>query len=243
MKSNITEGLRSNDLKDLVYSDIEIDTFSSKMGEDTDVCVVAFQAKDRHPARDFMEFVERGYDFVLDADISSGENEDGEYSVFIEISRTPDLADQICELMYGAKKLTGIREWRFRYYKDNKSYELNETNLKEVVPSTKEMYEGIMSKYKTEQVKSFFDKTLMDDFVLENNKIIFKKPFGITVKLEMVSEGDTNIAEGILPNVDEEATAEIFWLTKVLGDYNISKYGDNFLFTNEDRSMLLKRSD
>ena len=41
--------------------------------------------------------------------------------------------------------------------------------------------------------------------------------------------------------VDDNATAEIFWLTKVMGDYNIQKYGENFLFTNESKTMVLKR--
>lgn len=241
MTFNITEGLRSNDLKDLFYSNIEIDTFSSKMGEDRDVCVVTFQAMDRHPAKDFMEFVEKGYDFVLDADISSGENENGEYSIFVEISRTPEIASQICELMYGAKKLTGISEWNFRYYKDTTSYELNEENLTNIVPSSNDMYEGIMNKYKTEEVKSFFNKTLMDDLVLEDNFITIKKPFGIEIKLEKVDVDDPqSVIEGA-EIMDEAATAEMFWLTKVLGDYGISKYGDSFLFTNEDKAMLLKR--
>jgi hypothetical protein len=30
-------------------------------------------------------------------------------------------------------------------------------------------------------------------------------------------------------------------LTKVLGDYDITKFGENFLFTNGNRAMLLKR--
>ena len=73
----------------------EVDSFRSKMGEDQDVCVVSFKVKDRSPAKDLMEFIEMGYPFVLDADVSSGEDNNGEYSVFVEISRTPKLAEQI----------------------------------------------------------------------------------------------------------------------------------------------------
>jgi hypothetical protein len=61
----------------------EVDTFKSKMGEDRDVCVITFQVKDREPAKDLMEFIEKGYEFVLDSDVSSGENSKGEYAVFI----------------------------------------------------------------------------------------------------------------------------------------------------------------
>ena len=50
----LNEGLRPNDLQEMVYPTFEVDTFRSKMGEDHDVCVVSFQVKDRAPAKDLM---------------------------------------------------------------------------------------------------------------------------------------------------------------------------------------------
>ena len=88
----LNEGLRPLDLKEMVYPTFEVDTYRSKMGEDRDVCVVSFKVKDRSPAKDLMEFIEKGYHFVLDSDISSGEDAGGEYSVFVELSRSPRLA-------------------------------------------------------------------------------------------------------------------------------------------------------
>ena len=79
----LNEGLRPLDLKEMVYPTFEVDTYRSKMGEDRDVCVISFQVTDRAPAKDLMEFIEKGYHFVLDSDVSSGENEKGEYSVFV----------------------------------------------------------------------------------------------------------------------------------------------------------------
>ena len=237
----LNEGLRPLDLEEMIYPIFEIDTFKSKMGEDRDVVVVTFQAKDRFPARDLMEFIERGYNFVLDADVSSGENSQGEYSVFVEIERTPKLAEQIKELTYGIKKLTGLDEWRFRYYKDRDVHEATEENIKRIVPSSASMYESAVARFKTEEVKSFFNKTLMDDFTLEDSMITIHKPFDQKIKLRLVDESPTMLEDG--PSVDENSTAEIFWFTKVLGDYNISKFGDKFLFSNRDRQMLLQRID
>jgi hypothetical protein len=60
----------------------------------------------------------------------------------------------------------------------------------------------------------------------------------------MIKDGATeSILEGIDDgySVDQAATSEVFWLTKVLGDYSINKIGDNFVFNNGSRSMLLKR--
>jgi hypothetical protein len=48
----LNEGLRSNDLKDMVHSVLTIDTHRSKMGEDRDVCVLSFRVNDRNPAKD-----------------------------------------------------------------------------------------------------------------------------------------------------------------------------------------------
>ena len=37
------------------------------------------------------------------------------------------------------------------------------------------------------------------------------------------------------------AYPEMLFLTKYIGDYNISKYGDKLVFENEDKALVLKR--
>ena len=157
----LEEGLRKNDLVDLVYPMFEVDKFRSKMGEDSDVCVVTFQAKDRYPARDLMEFIEKGFSFVLDADVSSGENEEGEYSVFVEIERNKKLAEQISDLLYGVTKLTGIEDWKFQYYKDTDKMSATTENLSKVIPTDKQMYEAKLAQVRTDEVKTFFSKKMV----------------------------------------------------------------------------------
>lgn len=244
MKKLLNEGLRPMDLADMVYPMFEVDTYSSKMGEDRDVCVVSFQVKDRSPANDLMEFVEKGYHFVLDADISSGENEKGEYSVFVELSRSPKLAEEIRELTYGVRKLTGIDDFKFKYHKQSTVREVSEESLKSVIPQTPGAYDGLVQTVRTESIKKFFNKTLMDDLTLDGDTITIHKPFGQKIQLQMIKEDTT---EAILETtdspivIDEKATAEIFWLTKVVGNYNINKIGDNFMFDNNGQAMILKR--
>jgi len=240
----LNEGLRTDDLKDLIYPQFEVDTFRSKMGEDKDVVTLTFQAKDRYPAKDMMEFIERGYPFVLDADVSSGENDKGEYAIFVEIERNSRIAEQIKDLTYGLERLTGIEDWKFKYYKSDTKYEATTENLKKVIPSSSSMYESSVSRFRTEEVKSFFTKTLMDDLTLEGDTITIHKPFDVTVQLKMVKESDPqSILEGNEDKiaVDQDSVSEIVWLTKLLGDYNIDKFGESFLFTNGNRAMLLKR--
>jgi hypothetical protein len=240
----LVEGLRPLDLENLVHPFFEVDTYRSKMGEDNDVCVLSFHVKDRSPAQDMMEFIEKGYHFVLDADVSSGENKSGEYHVFVELDRTPRLPKQITEMLYGIRRLTGITEWEFKYHKDGKKYQVDEDTLKKVIPYSPSLYEEKLNFYRTEEVKGFFNKTLMDDLTLEEGVITIHKPYNQKIQLRVVQEG--NKAELIpsiteAPALDNVAMGEIFWLTKVLGDYSINKVGDSFVFENGDKAMLLQR--
>jgi hypothetical protein len=213
------------------------------MGEDQDVCVISFHVKDRAPANDLMEFIEKGYSFVLDADVSSGENSRGEYHVFVEVSRTPRLARQINEMLYGLKRLTGLNDWKFKYHKDQDKYEVSEETLKKVIPSSPSLYEGKLKQYKVEDLKRFFNKTLMDDLTLEDGVITIHKPYDKKIYLKVIEEG---LKENILNSteslaLDNASMGEIFWLTKVLGDYNINKTGDKFVFENGDNAIILQR--
>jgi hypothetical protein len=238
----LNEGLRGLDLQEMIYPTFEVDSYRSKMGEDRDVCVLSFTAKDRAPARDMMEFIEKGYGFVLDADISSGEDDKGEYSVFVELKRDPRLSENIQDLTYGIRKLTGIDDWKFKYHKSSGIVEATAEHLASTIPSTPDMYDKMVHTIRVESVKKFFNKTLMDDLTIDNNTITIHKPFGQKIQLEWLSEDDVqSVVEGAT-SMDTNSMGEIFWLTKVLGDYNINKYQDKFLFTNGDETMLIKRT-
>lgn len=239
----LKEGLRPLDLKDMISGLFEIDTHRSKMGEDRDVCVLTFKVKDRNPAKDMMEFIEKGYPFVLDSDVSAGENSDGDYFVFVELSRTPNLAEQINELTYGVKKLTGITDWKFRYHKMANDFEVTSESLSRVIPPTPSDYDAHLNNIRTEGVKKFFSKTLMDDLTLENNVITIHKPFNQRIQLKLLDQGDQTVLENNTDPVslDTGSASEVFWLTKVLGDYNITKLGDTLVFDNNGQKMLLQR--
>jgi hypothetical protein len=238
----LNEGLRSLDLQEMIYPIFEVDSYRSKMGEDRDVCVLSFTAKDRGPARDMMEFIEKGYEFVLDADISSGEDDKGKYTVFVELTRDAHLSENIQDLTYGIRKLTGISDWKFKYHKSSGIVEATAEQLASMIPSTPDMYDRMVHTVKVESVKRFFNKTLMDDLSINGNIITIHKPFGQTVQLEWLSEEDPQAVLEGAASLDTDAMGEIFWLTKVLGDYNINKYQDKFLFNNGSQAMLLKRT-
>jgi len=240
----LDEGLRTNDLINLVDPLFYVDMHRSKMGEDRDVCVLSFSVKDRLPAKDMMEFIEKGYTYVLDADISAGEDKNGGYTVFVELERKEKVHEQIKEIVNGLKRLTGINEWMFRYHKDFSSHRLDEDPIETIIPSNAKEYDGFMTRIKTEGIKKFFNKTLMDNLTLDGEIITIHKPFNQQIKFRLINQGDSqNILENNTANVqlDHQSMGEIFWLTKVLGDYSINKIGNQFLLNNDRESLILER--
>ena len=78
------EGLEYKDLDGMMKSTIHVDEFASKMGDDADIIVLSFFVRDKTAARDLMAWFEKGYDFVVDADVSPGEIKPGRYLVYLE---------------------------------------------------------------------------------------------------------------------------------------------------------------
>jgi len=108
----INENLMANDLKNLVKKVFEIDSYKSKIDDDQDVVVLSFTVDHEDAAKDLENFIEMGYDFVLDADVSPGETEDGTYKVFIELQRDRHVAENIYTLLDGIERLTNIPDMR-----------------------------------------------------------------------------------------------------------------------------------
>lgn len=140
--TKLFEGLEQGDLARLINVNVTLDEFISKMGEDQDVAVLAFRVGGKEPANDLMNFIERGYDWVLDSDVSPGELDNGEYVVFVELERSPALIKNIEKLISDISKLADENEnvWEFTYKDDPKSYELTAKNLQRIVPSTPDAY-------------------------------------------------------------------------------------------------------
>ena len=99
-------GLRQHDLEFTVDPIFEIDSYKSKMGDDQDIVVLSFSVQGEQPAKDLVNFIETGYNFVLDADKTSGEQADKKYRVFVEMERNKDVPMQIIEIAESKSELT-----------------------------------------------------------------------------------------------------------------------------------------
>jgi len=233
--------LKSNDLKNFVNEIFTIDSYKSKMGKDEDVSVLAFEVTDQEPAKDLMSFIEKGYPFILDADVSSGENRRGKYDVFVELERNRYLGKNIKTILDDVQKLTGIDEWKYRYYKEVESKPFTE-ELE--VPVDKETYNSFIEGYKQRELDRFFNKGATEQKHVADNIIEFKRHASGSVRMEIVDEGTTEEITGRFvgaTKLDEESMSEVLWLTKYFGNYNIYKIDENLFFTNGVRTKVLKR--
>jgi hypothetical protein len=148
----LSEGLNKEDLIYLVGDKIHFDEYESKMGENQDVITASFKIKQRMPAQDLVSFIENGYEWVLDADVSSGEVHDGEFLVFVEMPRQEGIFENMMELLSDLQHLTDIKltEWKFKWYKQKDYHPLDEETISQFVPTSPEKYKEF-----TEQFKPF----------------------------------------------------------------------------------------
>ena len=138
----LNENLERGDLKRLIHPELHIDEYKSKMGDDADVSVISFKVGGKEPSTDLVSFIEKGYDFVLDADVSSGEKEGGDYLVFVELERSKELPKEIMMILNDLMNLTeqNIEDWRVRYFKSVTDYELTEPVLASIIPLDSDSY-------------------------------------------------------------------------------------------------------
>ena len=235
-------GLQAKDLRSLVYDIFEIDSFKSKMGEDKDIVVLSFSVKSQEPANDLMNFLEKGYPFVLDADVTSGEQPDGTYKVFVEMERGREIPQQITEIVDGVKKLADLDELKFRYYKSFDSMNANEQNISETVPLDVEGYEIRVNENNLNNYKNFFTKSYLDSIEVLQDNITFKKVYAEPLKFKIDNFGkQEDINKQITEKFNVDSFPEIIYLTKYLGDYNISIYGTQYLIENAGYTLVLSK--
>ena len=240
----INESLRSLDLRGFVKKVVEIDCFKSKIGDDEDIVTMSFTVDHEDPAKDLENFIEMGFDFVLDADTSPGELDDGTYKVYVELERTRHVPEQIIEILDGVEKLTGIDNFRFRYFKNFKSQEASVDNLTAAIPLDKNSYDIATEKNKLDNFQEFFTNSYADEIQLLDESISFKHVYGDKITFEIITSGTRQeVYEEVKGPImlENSSMAEVMFLSKYIGNYNITKVSDTFIFENRGWAVALKR--
>lgn len=235
-------GLRSGDLENLIDHIFEIDSYASKMGDDKNIVTLSFSLKTNLSADDLVSFIEKGYSFVLDADATSGEQSDGTYKVFVEIERNKNIPDEIMEIIDGVKKLSNLDEFKFRYYKNFRSVPATLENIKQSVPIDPDEY-GLKKKEATmENYKEFFNRSYLETIEMYDDIIHMKKAYADPIQFKFIDIGQkTSVIENINETINVNCFAEIIFLSKYIGDYNITKFGDKLTFENENHVLVAER--
>jgi hypothetical protein len=156
MQHNINEGLEQNDLARLITPELHIDEYKSKMGKDEDIVVFSFKVSGREPAEDLVNFIEKGYEWVLDADVSAGELDDGDFLVFVECDRDPSVAENVIAMMNDIMNLTSqvTEEWSIQIRSKPNKLDLTVDNIKNNVPLTPASYQAQYGKKGLDEMRT-----------------------------------------------------------------------------------------
>jgi len=241
----VNETLLAGDLKFLVSSVIEIDSYKSKIGDDSKMIVVSFNVDTKEPADDLARFLELGYDWVVDADATDGPIDTGKYKVFVEIERNKHAPERILDMLEAVRKLTNIENFRFRYYKSFKTHIVNNETLRNIVPLDKESYAISIKENRLNNFSNFFNRSYLENIEMLDHDITFKKMFAESIQMRIRDFGPTKqVYERLGGKIDigQQAVSESLFLTKYLGNYNITKVGDDFVLENEGHALVLERA-
>jgi hypothetical protein len=129
----LCEALEYKDMEGQIKPTLHVDEFASKMGDDDDIIVASFFVRSQQAARDLMNWFEKGYDWVMDADVSPGEISPGRYLVYIEMRRRTSAGARLAEAIQDLETLTELRsdDW-VMHYQD------------QTIPFTKESFDRLV---------------------------------------------------------------------------------------------------
>lgn len=222
MRDYINEGLKKNDLDQLVLPLLSIDEYASKIN-DAENIVVGFYVFEQPAAEDLANFVERSPYNVQDTDVSPAPTTDGYYVTFIELQRSGEFVDDLINLLDEVSRITNVEDWQFSCPKLKKD-EIENLNKK-----TLEKYIDLKAKTpkqkEIEECFEFFKNSSLTNVCLEENQLILEK-FGTKV-IFIVESFDNGVPRGIL-NLDKDNASRCIVLEKFLcGNYFVNSIGDN----------------
>lgn len=240
----IDEGLRVNDLINLIRPVVSIDEYESKI--DDDAIVVGFYVESDMPAQDLANFIEKGANDILDTEVSPAPDDNGNYVVFVEFLRNDKFPQLLEDVLGSVESLTGITEWQFMHYGGkgekmdlNQDLIMEKVRLVEKEPSPEENEE--------EQMESleFFKDSLLDDVVTNGKKIILTKG-AFSKSYDKIALGEAELLIDVLMldakplAMDFKSLRECNRLRKMLGEnWDVNKIDHHLILANDGDSKIM----
>ena len=129
----LTEGFDYKDLEGQIDPVISVDEYAANMGDDDEIVTLAFTVKGQQASEDMVDWFERGYDYVLDSEVSDGQVSKGKYLVFVEMNRRTTVPERIVELIEDLETLTQLPLEDWTIILDKKEYKADVEQLKQVI--------------------------------------------------------------------------------------------------------------
>lgn len=140
MKKQLLEGLDYHDMKGQVAPKITVDEYAAKTGKDSDVVTITFKTNSKLAADDLTSWLEMGYDYIIDASVSTGEVESGKYLVFAELNRRRNVPERIIDILEDLNTLTDIPVDKWTVDVEGEEYPADVDKLKEVIITSPHEY-------------------------------------------------------------------------------------------------------
>ena len=145
-KTILNEGLDYHDLEGQMLPIVSVDEYAAHMGKDSEIVTLAFTVNSEAAGNDLVDWFERGYDWVLDAQVSEGEVKPGKYLVFVEMNRRTSVPKRIVELLDDLETLTALPVKDWTVIVDSEEYEADEDILKQVITISPHDYRETVEK-------------------------------------------------------------------------------------------------
>jgi hypothetical protein len=138
--AQLTEALEYKDMVGIVKPTVHVDEFAAKMGDDEDIIVLSFFVRSKDAARDLVDWFEKGYDWVMDADQSPGEIRPGRYLVYVELRRRSSAGRWLATMLEDLASLTEFEpdQWLFTYQDQEQPF--SEETFDRTVPLSPKEY-------------------------------------------------------------------------------------------------------
>jgi len=129
----LSEGLRKNDLNDIIKNIISIDEYIGKISDKS--IVIAFFSIDKEVCKDIKDYLLKTPDLeVLDIDYEDRPNSDDLYTIYIDLPRNKDkFYENFLVLIREMSKISNIKNWYMKIYGKKLLHRLTDKNLKRLL--------------------------------------------------------------------------------------------------------------
>lgn len=227
----LMEGLRPNDLKGMLDNYVSVDEYESKIDEAA--LVIAFYVSDRHAAQDVSRFIQKSFVDLLDSEVSSSPDQNGNYLVFVELPTNSKVGKEIAELCDDLSSLGDIKTWRVKVRGEEVTEGIPAKEIQKVID------QGL-----SDSLHEYFSNTSATNILVEGCCKVrfdtFEMQFSVTDHglLEDVARRKDLLTRAVdLSIVSQRMCRNI---NNLLGsNWSVEKLGEQFLLVNKHTNQAL----